>query len=431
MGKTNTQTYNYAKSFLGKGGSIFRKYCGLPSGAAWCNAFVTYIFHKTDNAKLYCNGKKQTYCPTSMKLCAKDMAQIPMYLAMPMDVIYFDWDRNGVPNHIGFVRSKKSTSEIYTIEGNTSNKVMNKTRPAKYVCAIFRPHFAPSSVKKCKLKENDINFGYVTIYNLQCALGMKPTGILTKETVKFLQKRAGAPQDGAWGNGTSKKVQKMVGAKADGDFGPASVKALKKWINNINYPPKKAPTTTKPAATTNTTTPTKKPPTTANKAHVKQTNTQKILAKAKELAWAYGTAKKKYEYKTGAPKAVCKKAMKKYGYTSKAEMSDCGNFVTTVVRESGVDKSFKALRGLKDAFPKSEKKFKIVLKGKAIPSGFLKAGDIVRYKKTNGHQHALIYYGDGKVCEASHKNLFGVIRKDTKRYNTQSKKKTIQVLRAK
>ena len=151
----------------------------------------------------------------------------------------------------------------------------------------------------------------------------------------------------------------------------------------------------------------------------------------KDLAWACGTPKKKYEYKTGAPKAVCKKAMKKYGWASnKAEMSDCGNFVSTVVRESGVDKSFKALRGVKDKFPKTEKKFNIVLKGKAVPSGFLKAGDIVRYKKTNGKQHALFYFGDGKVCEASHHNLFGVIRKDTKRYNTQSKKKTIQVLRA-
>ena len=430
MGKTNTQTYNYAKSFLGKGGSIFRKYCGLPSGAAWCNAFVTYIFHKTDNAKLYCNGKKQTYCPTSMKLCAKDMAQIPLYLAMPMDVIYFDWDRNGVPNHIGFVRSKKSTSDIYTIEGNTSNKVMNKTRPAKYVCAIFRPHFQASGSKK-KLTV-DGEFGYNSIYNLQCALGMKPTGILTKETVKFLQKRAGASQDGAWGAATSKKVQKMVGAKQDGAFGPASVKALQTWINKINFPPKTTPTTKKPSTTTNTTTTTKKTSTAANKATTKQTNTQKIIAKAKELAWAYGTAKKKYEYKTGAPKAVCKKAMKKYGWASnKAEMSDCGNFISTVVRESGVSKTFKALHGVKTPFPKTETGFTTVLSGKKIPDGFLKAGDIIRYKKTNGKQHAMMYYGDGKVCEASHKNFFGVIRKDTKRYNTQSKAKTIQVLRAK
>lgn len=170
----------------------------------------------------------------------------------------------------------------------------------------------------------------------------------------------------------------------------------------------------------------------AKPAPKKTTSAEKLLKKMKELAWAYGTPKKKYEYKTGAPKAVCKQAMKKYGWAdNKAEMSDCGNFVSTVVRESGVDKSFKALHGVKTPFPKTETKFKIVFKGKKIPSGTLKAGDIIRYKKTNGKQHAMFYYGDGKVCEASHHNLFGVIRKDTKRYNTQSKPSTIQVLRAK
>lgn len=419
----NTQLLKIAQKHLGQNGTRFRKFAGLPSGAAWCNAFVDYVANEGGVSKLYFNGKKETYCPHSIAWCQKNLAQIPLFLAMPMDIIYFDWERNGRPNHIGFVRGRKTTSSIYTIEGNTDGgKVAEKTRPEKYVQAVFRPHFVPTSVKKCKLKEDDTNFGYVTIYNLQCALGMKPTGILTKETVKFLQKRAKATQDGVWGNGTSKAIQKMTGAKADGDFGGKSVIALKKWINKVNYPPKK-PTTSKP---TNTTTPTKKPAT------AKTTNSQKLLAKMKELAWAYGTPAKTYSYKTGAPKAACKTAMKKYGWAdSKAEMSDCGNFVSTVVRQAGVDKSFKALHGVKTAFPKKEKAFNIVLKGKTIPSGFLKAGDIIRYKKTNGHQHAMFYFGDGKVCEASHKNLFGVIRKDTKRYNTQSKKKTIQVLRAK
>ena len=124
--------------------------------------------------------------------------------------------------------------------------------------------------------------------------------------------------------------------------------------------------------------------------------------------------------------------MKLYGWAdNKAEMSDCGNFVSTVVRQSGVDKHFKALHGVKDPFPKKEDKFNIVLSGKSIPKGFLRPGDIIRYKKKNGRQHAMFFLGDGKICEASHHTRFGVILKDTKKYNTVSKKKTIQVLRAK
>lgn len=230
----NTEMYNFAKSFLGKGGSIFRSYCGLPSGAAWCNAFVTYIFHKSGNASLYCNGKKQTYCPTSIKICRSNMAEIPLYLAMAGDVIYFDWDRNGVPNHIGLVRAHNTTDSIYTIEGNTSNKVMLKTRPAKYVCGIFRPHFKASFTLKKLTVDGDC--GYNTIAGLQKALGITVDGILGKQTVKAVQKWAGVAQDGAWGKNTSKAVQKKIGTTADGAFGVNSVKALQNWINKAVYP---------------------------------------------------------------------------------------------------------------------------------------------------------------------------------------------------
>lgn len=213
----------------------------------------------------------------------------------------------------------------------------------------------------------------------------------------------------------------------DGKFGAHTVSAVKAWqkvekltMDGVYGKKSYARALTYKAAAKKTT------PTTPT------TNAQKLIAKMNELAWAYGTASKKYEYKTGAPKAVCKTAMKKYGWAdNKGELSDCGNFVSTVVREAGVSKTFKALHGKKTPFPKSETGFTIVHKGKAIPDGLLKAGDIIRYKKTNGNQHAMFYYGGGKVCEASHYSVFGVIRKDTKRYNTQSKKSTIQVLRAK
>ena len=422
---TNNELLKIAQKHLGQGGARFRKFAGLPSGAAWCNAYVDYVANEGGVSKLYFNGKKETYCPHSIKWCKANLAELPLWLAMPMDIIYFDWDRNGNPNHIGFVRGHKSTSSIYTIEGNTDGgKVAQKTRNGKYIQGIYRPHF-PTNAKKKKLKI-DGDCGYNTIYNVQAALGMKPTGILAKETVKMLQKKCGASQDGAWGASTSKHLQTMLrkagcyDGKIDGAFGASSVKGLQRWCNKVNYPVKK--TTTSKATT--------KAPT---KAPTKTSNAQKLIAKAKELAWAYGTPEKKYRYKTGSPKAVCKKALKKYGWAdSKAEMSDCGNNVSAIVRESGIDKSFKALHGTKTPFPKTEKAFNIVHTG-AIPKGFLKAGDIIRYKKKNGHQHAMIFYGNGKVCEASHHTFFLVIRKDTKRYDDGSKikKNTIQVLRAK
>lgn len=447
--KSNKEVLKIARSHLGQGGALFRKFAGLPAGSAWCNAFVDYVANEGGVKSLYFNGKKETYCPHSIQWCKKNLAEIPLYLALPMDIIYFDWDKNGNPNHIGLVRAKRNTASIYTTEGNTDKKnkegktvahgvVADRVRPAKYVQGIYRPHYVPTGCKKKKLSCNG-NFGYHSIYNLQLALGMKPNGVLTKETVKFLQKKVGASQDGAWGASTSRRIQAMLAkagfydGKIDGAFGKNSVIALQKWINKINYPPtKKKPS--QPKSAPKKTAPVAKPKPAPKKKATKKTKQQMLLAKMKELAWAYGTAKKKYAYKTGAPKAVCKKAMKKYGWAdNKAEMSDCGNFVSTVVRESGVDKSFKALHGTKTPFPKTEKKFKIVLKGKKVPKDFLKAGDIIRYKKKNGNQHTQFYFGSGKVCEASHHNRFGAIVKDEKKYNNSkiAKISTVQVLRAK
>lgn len=421
---SNTELLKIAQRHLGQGGAVFRKYCGLPSGAAWCNAFVDYIANEGGVKSLYFNGAKETYCPHSIGWCRKNLAQIPLYIAMPMDIIYFDWDRNNVPNHIGFVRGAKDTASIYTIEGNTDGgKVAQKTRPSKYVCGVFRPHF-PHTFSDKKLTV-DGEMGYQTIGGLQKALKALKyyTGaidcILGIGTVKALQKWSGVSQDGQWGTGTSKAVQRKVGTTADGAFGVNSVKALQRWINTNAFPTVSGGTTiaSKPSAS--------KPSTATT------SNAQKLVNKMKELAWANGTAKKKYAYSTGAPKDACKKAMKKHGYNTKVKWSDCGNFVNTVVREAGVDKSFVVQRAVKAAFPSAGSHFTIVHKGKAIPDGILKAGDIIRYKKKSG-QHAMFYLGGGLICDAGLKNRFANIRKNDHRYNGSNvKKSTIQVLRPK
>lgn len=233
MGKNNIEQLNIAKKCLGNGGSKFRKFCGLPAGAAWCDAFVTTIFAEAGNSSLFCSGKIQTYCPTTISICRKQLAEVPPYLALPSDIIFFDWEPNGVPNHIGFVRERKDCEAIYTIEGNTSGGIVaNKVRNTKYVCGIYRPHFKASY--KIGTLTVDGYFGYNSIAMLQKALGVGVDGILGQGTVKALQRKCGASADGLWGKATSKAVQKWLGVTVDGYFGPNSVKALQRWINKTN-----------------------------------------------------------------------------------------------------------------------------------------------------------------------------------------------------
>lgn len=400
MGKSNTELLKIAQSHLGQGGARFRKFAGLPAGAAWCNAFVDYVANEGGDASLFFNGKRMTYCPTSMSWCRRNLAEVPLYLALPCDIIYFDWEPNGNPNHIGLVRERKSDQEIYTIEGNTSGGIVaQKTRVAKYVCGVFRPHFRPTAFDANKKLTVDGYFGYNSIAVMQRWLGVSVDAVLGIGTVKALQKKLGVKQDGSWGPATSKALQKLIRVTADGAFGPKSTKAFQSFLNAKVFP--------------------------------RQSNGDKIAAKAKTLAWPYGTAEKKWAYKTGAPLAVYKTALKKYmGATSKASLSDCGFFVTTCVRASGVSKDFLCLRGAKDAFPPVPSTMHIVFKGKKIPAGVLKAGDVIRYKKDSGSQHALIYLGNGLIAEAGREIRFPVIRKSTKFNDAAVKHSTLQVLRA-
>lgn len=428
--KTNKEVLNIALKHVGQGGAKFRKFCGLPSNAAWCNAYVDYVANEGGVKSLYFNGKKETYCPHSIKWCQSNLAQIPPFLAMPMDIIYFDWEKNGVPNHIGFVRQRNTTSSIYTLEGNTDGgKVAKKNRNTKYVQAIFRPHYK-TAVKLAPLAI-DGQFDYNDIANLQRALKKLGTytgpveGVLGKNTVKGLQKVAKVTADGAWGANTSKAVQKLVGVKQDGQFGVESVKALQRWINKKNgaeIKPVEKPVEIKPV---------EKP---------KQTKAEKLVATAKELAWPKGTPTKKYAYKIKGSKPTAKMitALKKRGFTKRIDWSDCGKVLDAVIY-TALGITTRVLKGVHESFPKVSG-FEVVWQGKPIPSGVLKPGDIIRYKKKKKKkiksQHTLMYIGNNDLAEGGRGIRFFVIKHFKYLSKAKFNKKnvafeTLQVLRVK
>lgn len=226
--------------------------------------------------------------------------------------------------------------------------------------------------------------------------------------------------DGNCGNNTVKAIkvfQKTYGLGIDGSFGSKSrAKAAEIIKAHANTP--KPYDGAYPSTTVKTT--------------EEVSRGSEIVGKAKEYAWPYGTASSKYSYSKGSPKAAYKTALKKYmDKSAKVSLSDCGYFVSTCVRASGIASGFLALKGVKDAFPKVPSTMSIVHKGKVIPNGLLQPGDIIRYKKTNGHQHTLMCYASGKIAEAGRSNQFPAIESDTKKYNKSNVKlATLEVIRA-
>lgn len=426
--KSNTQQLALAEKHLGEGGSKFRKYCGMASGP-YCNAFVCYVFNEAGNASLFYGGKKVTYCPTSKKWCSNNLAQIPIYLALPSDVIYFDWEPNGTPNHIGFVRSRKSDLEIYTIEGNTSKTdsrgrvvatgvVAYKTRQlygrkngkrVQYIQAVFRPHFKPTGFSASKKLVVDSYFGYNSIAVMQRWLGVTPDAILGQGTVKALQKRLGVSQDGSWGPNTSKALQRIIGTPVDGEFGPASVRAFQTYLN-------KAVFGSSPSVTTSTA-------------------ADKAVAWAKKIA-SDNTYKYVAQTKSDSPANHCC-ICKKIASGSKYHGFNCIRFVgAAYYHGAGVpiksadhklvttEMANKMLRAstiasaLKIWTDRNGSGWSLIKNGnKKLPVSMLKKGDVlICYDKEGSsatYKHMAIYDGDGMISDAANASAGIVTRKYT------------------
>ena len=410
MMRTNTELLKEAKKYIDAGGTIFRKYCGLGRHDPYCDAYVTYVFHEGEDALLFCDGKKQTSCPITIKWCYKNLACIPIYLAMPMDIIFFDWEANGVPNHIGFVHKRKSTEEIYTIEGNTSktdknNHVIatgvvayktrtlyNEKRTIKYIQGVFRPHF-PAKFDANKKLVVDGQLGYNTIAVMQKWLNIKVDGILGLGTLKTLQRKLGVTADGIWGNGTSKALQKLIGTEADGYFGENSVKALQTYLNKQVFEPKPQP---KPQPTTQ----------------------DKIVAWAKKIAsdnsWHYvkwSSNKKTHE----CPICHDHAKGKYHGWNCIGFAFACwhhGGGIKckcncSVINDDEWNKIYKAktdakaLKIAKDLIGIND--IAIIRNKKGIPQSQLKAGDICA-RADKEVEHIFLYIGDGKMADCRGSN---------------------------
>ena len=397
---------NLAETKIGTRGAEAKKYCGLPSSANYCDAFVTWLFYKNDAKQYFCNGSKQTYCPTTINIIRNEMPMIPIYLALPGDVIFYDWEPNGNPNHIGIARNRVSDLEIDTVEGNTSMQkngktvatgvVANKTRTyyatvsgkKKIVIqGLFRPQFPvdKSEYDTSKPLAIDGLFGFNSIACLQKALKNKNNGYYTGEidailglnTIKALQKAAGTEADGSWGPNTTKAIQKMIGAKVDGFFGPASTKKLQEWINKQNNVSAPKPTP-KPAEIA-------KP----------KTKAQQINDTAIKFAWPVGTPESKYRKNGGSPDPDFVAAWKKY-FPKRKINTGCHSFVMLVLKACGYPTMpltwSKILKYLREHFNEIKVDF---------TQAQLKPGDIRVHKNAHGGHHIwIIVKENGKYYRA-------------------------------
>ena len=114
----------------------------------WCCTFGWDIFRMAGASELFYDGKKTAYCPEVVNWGRKNDLIVPLTDGRPGDLILFDWNHDGVADHIGIIEKQLDKNIYRTIEGNTAvgndsngGEVMRRTRDTNTVCCIIRPRY--------------------------------------------------------------------------------------------------------------------------------------------------------------------------------------------------------------------------------------------------------------------------------------------------
>ena len=128
----------------------FGKWYGL-NNQPWCAIFVSWCFNQAGLSDKVAAQTKKGFasCDAGLKWFTRRNKLIPVGQAQAGDIVFFQFDADAEPDHVGIVTSNDNKKFLRTIEGNTSanNKgsqsngggVYKKKRPYATVMAVVRP----------------------------------------------------------------------------------------------------------------------------------------------------------------------------------------------------------------------------------------------------------------------------------------------------
>lgn len=198
------------ESPAGSNKNKYSKWYGMVG--AWCWMFLCWLFDQKGALALIFG--KHAYVPDFKKVFN---AHGEYHTSNPKtgDLVAFDFNKSGDPEHIGIVEKVISSSVIQTIEGNTSDRVMRRTRARSYVYGYATPKYAAAPPA-------DPNAYPGTVYKYTSG-----QAIMSGSHVKWIQQRLAAHKhavsvDSQYGPKTAaavKAFQQDAKLTADGQVG--------------------------------------------------------------------------------------------------------------------------------------------------------------------------------------------------------------------
>lgn len=212
---TRKQVYKIEKSYVRKKPYGMSNIFNGHKHADFCGFFQGFCLKKAGLGEWVAKFSNFSYCPAIMA----DAKKLKCFHKKPArgDLVLFDWDKNGVPNHVGFLVKKVKVGihkGLYkTVEGNVDNACVKiKYRSPSLAIGFVRPPYEKPKKKKVKSPEyptlkKGSHGAYVKI--VQKKLKITTDGIFgekTEKAVKKFQKKHKLEIDGIIGKKTWKKL---------------------------------------------------------------------------------------------------------------------------------------------------------------------------------------------------------------------------------
>jgi cell wall-associated NlpC family hydrolase len=135
----------------GNNDTMYGKWYGL-NNQPWCAIFVSWCYDQASLVKRVAAQNKKGFasCDAGLKWFVKQNKLIPVGDAQEGDIVFFQFDNDAQPDHVGIVvKNMKRIKTLRTIEGNTSSDnngsqsngggVYLKKRSYATVMAVVRP----------------------------------------------------------------------------------------------------------------------------------------------------------------------------------------------------------------------------------------------------------------------------------------------------
>ncbi|MFQ9688286.1 lysozyme family protein [Longicatena caecimuris] len=126
LGTSNSNLVNIAISQLGnQGGTPYWSWYGYKERVEWCACFVSWVAYQSGDLDI--TIPKFSAVRDGIKYYQdKDQWKDKSYTPKTGDLIFFDWQRDGISDHVGIVE-KVENNIIYTVEGNSNDQCKQNT----------------------------------------------------------------------------------------------------------------------------------------------------------------------------------------------------------------------------------------------------------------------------------------------------------------